>query len=160
VKVDAQGRFGVRADLPASGEKTFTIISSAPPLAPRVYRSKVTRVASIDDAARQLDARSPLAFAAFSADPARSRGKLVVVDGDIVEARAALGHVILLVEEKKACTQSDACIVRVIHGDDITVTRGDAVRAYGVLQGTVSNGGKTVPDVKGALVVVRPGAKK
>jgi hypothetical protein len=160
VRVDPQGHFGVRGDLPSSGEKSFTIVASSPPLAPRIFRAKVVRVASVDEGAKTLEARTPLAFDAFREDPAGNVGKLVVVQGEVIEVRNALGHSVLLVEEKKTCPAAGSCIVRVLHGDEVSAARGDTVRVFGWLQGTVTASGKTVPDIEGALVVPVSKAKK
>jgi hypothetical protein len=158
--VDAQGHFGVRMDLPSSGENVLHIVASAPPLAPRTIQAQVVRVASLDEGAKTLDARSPLAFDAFSGDPASNVGKLVVIDGEIVETRPSRGHTVLLIEEKKACGAAGSCLARVVHGEEVTGNRGDAIRAYGRLAGTVSSADKVIPDVEGSLVVVTRGKRK
>lgn len=159
VAVDAQGRFGIRVELPADGVKTMSIVANAPPLAPRSVKATVTHVTSLDAVAPTLDAKGPLTFDAFGTDPAKRTGKLVVIDGEVVDARLAQGHTTLIVEEKKDCA-SGSCIVRVVHGDESKAIRGDGVRIYGRVLGVVTNGGKTIPDIEGALVVVRPVAKK
>jgi hypothetical protein len=158
--VDAQGHFGVRMDI-ALGERTLAIVTAAPPLAPRTVHAKVTRVTRLDDAAKTLDGRGPLAFDAFRADPTGSVGKLVVVDGEVVEARGGKGHTVFLVDEKKACSGATSCLVRIVQGEEIAAARGDAIRAYGTLVGTVTSGDRSVPDVEGSLVVTTPrGGKK
>jgi hypothetical protein len=159
VSVDPQGRFGVRVELPADGEKTLTIVATAPPLAPRTVRSKIVRVASLEAAATTLDAQSPLAFDAFSADATSNAGRLVIVEGEVLETRVTQGYTVMLVEEKKSCS-AGACVARVVHGDEVKAARGETVRAYGRLHGTVSSGGKNVPDIEGMLVLKRAGAKK
>jgi hypothetical protein len=160
VTVDAQGRFGVRVELPATGEKRLTIVASAPPLAPRTVRSKIVRVASLEAAAATLDAQRPLGFDAFSADTASNAGALAVVEGDVLEIRVSQGYTVMLVEEKRACSAAGACLARVVHGDEVKAARGDSVRAYGRIHGTVSSGGKNVPDIEGVLVIRRAGAKR
>jgi hypothetical protein len=161
VTVDPQGRFGVRVELPASSEKVLTIVANAPPLAPRTVRAKLVRVASLDAAAKTLDAKAPLAFDAYGADPKSKLGQLVVVDGEIQEIRVTQGHTVMAVEEKKACSAGPkACVVRVVHGEEVRGARGDAVRAYGRIEGTAALNGSTIPDVEGSLVLVRPAAKK
>jgi hypothetical protein len=152
--VDAQGRFGVRAELTIpSGEKTLEIVASSPPLAPRFVHAKIVRVASLEDAAKDLAAEGPIAYDAFGADPASKAGEKAVVEGEIVDARAAQGHTVLLVEEKKACPKGSSCLVRVRHGEEDRVARGDTIRAFGRVTGAVSAGGKTVPDVDASLVL-------
>ena len=161
VAVDAQGRFGVRVELPADGEKTLTIVANAPPLAPRTARSKLVRVASLDAAAKTIDAKSPLTFDAYGPDPGSKVGQLAVVDGEIQEIRVGQGHTVMAVEEKKACGgRTGACVVRVVHGEEVKAARGDSVRAYGRIEGTATLNGQTIPDVEGALVLTKAAAKK
>lgn len=159
--VDAQGRFGVRVELKEPGEKALEIVASAPPLAPRIVHATVIRVASLEDAAKQLEAKGPLAFDAFAADPASKIGQAVAVDGQVVESRAQQGYTVMLVDAKKGCAGGKgACLVRIVHGEEMKAARGDAVRAYGKLEGSVASGGKTVPDVEGSLVIVKGGSAK
>lgn len=161
VTVDADGRFGVRVELPADGEKTITVVASAPPLAPRTVRSKLVRVASLEAAAKTLDAKSPLRFDAYGADPKSKVGQLAIVDGEIQEIRVTQGHTVMAVEEKKACSAgAGACLVRVVHGEEVKAARGDGIRAYGRVEGTATMNGKTIPDVEGALVLTKPAGKK
>ena len=160
VPVDAQGKFGVRVELAAVGEKPLEIIASAPPLAPRIARVKVTRVASLPDAAKGEDAQNPVGYDVFGADPASKVGQKAVVEGEVVEVRPTAGHTVLLVEEKKKCAKGASCLVRINHGDDDKIARGDTVRAYGRVLGSVTASGKTVPDMEASLVLpVKAGTK-
>jgi len=151
--VDAKGAFGVRVELPASGEKTLEIMASAPPLAPRIVKAKVIRVATLAEAAKALDAESPVKYDAFGADPASKTNQNAVVEGEVVDARATAGHTVLLVEERKACAKGASCLVRVELGEDNKIARGDVVKAYGRIVGAVTASGKTVPDLEAALVM-------
>lgn len=154
--VDEKGVFAVRTELPASGTKELTIIANAPPLGPRTVHAKVIRVASLDAAAKELDAKSPLPFDQFSVDPNAKKGQSVVVEGEIVDARVLQGQSVVLLDDKKHCAKGASCLVRVEHGEEIKATRGEAVRAYGRVVGTVTAGGKTVPDVTSVLVMPVP----
>jgi hypothetical protein len=158
VPVDAQGHFAIRVELPPDGEKVVAIVASAPPLAPRTVRSKMIRVPSLDAAQKMLEAKSPLGFDVYGADPKSKMFQLTVVDGEILEARVTQGHTILVIEEKKSCTAGPvACAVRVVHGEEVRgAARGDGVRAYGRVEGTAPLDGKTIPDIEGSLVITRP----
>ena len=159
VPVDPGGRFGVRVELSALGDKPLEIVASAPPLAPRIARVKVTHVASLVDAAKAADAESPIGFEVFGADPGSKVGQKAVVEGEVVDARAAAGHTVLLIDEKKKCAKGQTCLVRVVHGDEDKAGRGDIVRAYGHILGSVTASGKTVPDVEASLVLMVKAAK-
>jgi len=161
VTVDADGRFAVRVELPADGEKTLTIVANAPPLAPRTVRSKLVRVASLEAAAKTLEAKSPLRFDAYGADPKSRIGQLAAVEGAIQDIRVTQGHTVMAVEEKKSCSAgTGACLVRVVHGEEVKAGRGDTIRAYGRVEGTAISNGRTIPDVEGALVITKPAGKK
>jgi hypothetical protein len=152
VQLDANGRYAIRAELPTEGEKTLTIVASAPPLAPRTIRAQVTRVASLDAEAKTLDATTPLGFDAYGPDPASKTGQLVVISGEILEIRTAPGYTVMVVEEKKSCGGGSGCVVRLSHGEEVKANRGDTIHAYGRVAGTVAWNGKTVPAVTGSLV--------
>ncbi|MEA2752169.1 MAG: hypothetical protein QOI41_6312 [Myxococcales bacterium] len=162
VAVDAQGKFGVRVELSAVGEKALEIVAASPPNAPRIAKVKVTRVASLVDAAKGEDAQNPVGYDVYGADPASKVGTKVIVEGDIVDARATAGHTVLLIEDKKHCGKTGAsatCLVRVVHGDEDKAARGDTVRAYGHVLGSVTASGKTVPDIEASLVLPIKAAK-
>jgi hypothetical protein len=158
VVVNERGRFGVRVELPAETEKTLTIVATAAPLAPRTVRAKLVRVASLEAASKTLDARSPLPFSAYAADPRAKLGALAVVEGEVQEIRVTQGSTVMFVEDK-ACTSASggpsACVARVEHGEEVRAQRGDVVRAYGRVVGSTTMNGKSVPDLEGALVVPR-----
>ncbi len=161
VAVDAEGRFGVRVELPTEAEKTITIIATAPPLAPRTVRAKLVRVASLEAGAKALDAKSPIGFDTYAADPQSKLGQLVLVDGEIQEIRVAQGHTVMAIEEKKACSAgAGACLVRVVHGEEVKAARGDTIRVYGRALGTTTSNGKTIPDVEGTLALPKSAGKK
>jgi hypothetical protein len=162
VAVDpAQGRFAVRVELPSAAEKTLTIAASAPPLAPRTVHAKIVRVASLDEAAKTLDAKSPITFDAYAADPKAKVGQLAVVEGEVQDVRIAQGQTVMAIEEKKTCARGPAaCVVRVVHGEEVRAARGDSIRAYGRVAGTASLNGSTIPDIAGVLVLPKRTAKK
>jgi hypothetical protein len=153
VPVDAQGKFGVRVELAAVGEKPLEIVAAAPPLAPRNVKVKVTRVASLDAAAKAADSESRIRYDAFGTEPASKIGQKVVVEGEVVEARATAGHTVLIIDEKQTCAKGATCLVRIVHGDDDKATRGDTVRVYGHVLGQVTANGKAMPDVEASLVL-------
>jgi len=159
VAVDVNGRFAIRAELPAEGDKTLTIVASAPPLAPRTIHAKITRVASLDAAAQKLDAANPLGFDAYSVEPAQKVDQLVSINGEILEIRVTQGYTLMVVEEKKTCAAGGGCVLRLVHGEEVRAVRGDTLRAYGKVSGTVPWNGKTVPAIVGTLAIVVPAPK-
>ena len=159
VAVDALGKFGVRVELSAVGDKSLEIVASSPPNAPRIVKVKVTRVASLADAAKGEDAQNPVGYDVYGADPASKVGTKVLVEGEVVDARVTAGHTVLLIEDKKHCAKGASCLVRVVHGDEDKAARGDTMRAYGHVLGSVTASGKTVPEVEASLVLPIKAAK-
>jgi hypothetical protein len=159
VAVDALGKFGVRVELSAVGEKALEIVASSPPNAPRIVKVKVTRVASLADAAKGEDAQNPVGYDAFGADPASKVGTKVLVEGEVVDARVTAGHTVLLIEDRKHCAKGASCLVRIVHGDEDKAARGDTMRAYGHVLGSVTASGKTVPEIEASLVLPIKAAK-
>ena len=153
VPVDAQGHFGVRVELASVGDKPLEIIASAAPQAPRIVKVKVIRVASLADASKELDGKAPIAFDVFGADPTSKVGQQAVVEGDVVDVRASGGHTVMLVDTKRGCTKGASCLVRIAHGEEDKVARGDSVRAFGRIVGPVTASGKTVPEIEASLVL-------
>lgn len=153
VRVDAQGKFGVRVALSENSEKRLEIVASAPPLAPRIVNVKVMRVPALEAASKGEDAQNPIGFDAFGADPAAKTGQRAVVEGQVVEARVTAGHTVLIIDDTTKCAKGASCLVRVLHGDEDTVVRGDTVRAYGRLLGGVAANGKVMPDIEASLVL-------
>ncbi len=160
VAVDAQGRFGVRVELAATGEKAFSVIASSPALAPRSVKITVTRVVSLEAAAKLEEAKHPLLYDVFSIDLTSKIGQRVRVEGEVIEARAAAGHTVLLVDDRNACASGATCLVRVTHGEEDKVARGDSVRVFGRVAGSVAASGKPMADVEASIVLpVRAPAK-
>lgn len=158
--IDEKGRFGARIELKDVGEKNLEIIASSPPLAPRIAHAKAIRVASLEATAKELEAKGPLAYDAFASDAANKVGQAVAIDGDVVESRAQQGYTVMLVDAKKCSAGKGACLVRIVHGEEMKAARGDTVRAYGVLEGVVATNGKQVPDIEASLLITKgPGTK-
>ncbi len=83
----------------------------------------------------------------------------MVVEGDVVDVRASGGHSVLLVDTKRGCTKGATCLVRIVHGEEDKVARGDNVRVYGKILGNVTASGKTVPEIEASLVLPVKAAK-
>ena len=114
---------------------------------------KVVRVASLADASKELDAKSPIAFDVFGADPTSKVGQQAVVEGEVVDVRASGGHTVMLVETKRGCMKGASCLVRIAHGEEDKVARGESVRAFGRVVGSVTASGRTVPEIEASLVL-------
>ncbi len=154
VAVDDKGAFVHAEKLLHDGDTTFEIVSQMGQLAPRATKVTVRRVASLDALAKELDGQSPLAFAAFAADPAASAGKLAVIEGEVVELRPSASQSIVLVDAKKGCDRAE-CLVRVVVAGDAKLAKKDLVRVYGRPTKAVTSGGKSVPELEADFWVKR-----
>jgi hypothetical protein len=157
VKADDKGVFSAELPSLAQGENKVHVVTSPKNLAPRVVDFAITRVASLDDAAKAFEAESPLGFDAFTdGTPARAGAK-VVVEGEVVDARPGDHQSLLLVESKRGCSHLGQCLVRVIAAGDTTPARGDNARIYGRYLRNVTAGGKTVPEVASDFFFTKKG---
>lgn len=166
IPVDPQGRFGVRVELPAQGEKSLELVASSPPLAPRVVHAKVVRTNSLEASAKELDGKGAIRFDAIAADPAGTVGQATLIEGEVIDVRVSTGQTVLLIDERRSCAAAQTaksaahdianapCLVRVVHGEEEKVSRGEIVRAYGQVNGSVSASGKTVPEIGASLVLL------
>lgn len=153
VPVDPQGHFALRIEVSALGPRTLEIATSAASRAPRIAKVKVTRVASIQAAAKELEAASPVSYDVFGGDPGANTSKNAVVEGEVVDVRATGGHTVMLVDSKRGCAKGASCLVRLLYGDEDKSVRGDTVRAYGRVLGSVTASGKTIPELGIALLL-------
>jgi hypothetical protein len=155
VSVAPDGAFETRVPLPAVGDVRVEVRGGTNVLLPRTIHIVVSRVTSLDDAARAFEREKPLGYDAVMSDVAGKTGQPVVVDGEVLESRS-LGHrTLALVDDKRGCASSP-CLARVIVGRDIALVRGDRLRAYArVTRAFTTPSGQTIPEVE-SLFVVRP----
>jgi hypothetical protein len=157
VKADAQGLFSSELANLAQGENKVRVVTSPKNLAPRIVDFSVERVASLDDAAKKVEAENPLGFDAFTDGAASRPGSKVVVEGEVVEARPGDHQSLLLVETKRGCAHPGQCLVRVIAAGDAAPARGDNARIYGRYLRSVTASGKTVPEVAADFFFTKKG---
>jgi hypothetical protein len=160
VKADAQGLFSAELPSLAQGETKVHVVTSPKNLAPRIVDFAITRVASLDDAAKQFETESPLGFDAFTDGAASRAGAKVVLEGEVVEARPGDHQSLLLVETKRGCAHLGQCLVRVIAAGDAAPARGDNARIYGRYLRSVTASGKTVPEVASDFFFTKKGIQQ
>jgi hypothetical protein len=123
---------------------------------PRTVHIAVSRVAHLADAAKAFEQQpqKPLGYDAVLADLVGKTGQSIVVEGPVVESRGSGHRTLALVDDRRGCAKGP-CLTRVVIGRDVTLTRGQLLKAYGVVaRGFATPAGQTVPEVESAFVLV------
>jgi hypothetical protein len=158
VTLKPDGAFEVAVPLPAVGDRTIDVRGATSALMPRAVYIKLTRVASLADAAKAFEQQTPkpLGYDAVMEDLAHKTGQPVVVEGSVLESRGAGHRTLVLVDDRRGCAKSP-CLTRVVVGRDLDFAHGEVIRAYGtVLRGFLSPAGQTLPEIDASFIVRAP----
>lgn len=156
VAVSSDGAFESTVPVGALGDRDIEVRAGTAALAPRTVRVTVKRVASLAIAAKAFEEQQPIGYDAAMRDiSAAKTGEAIVVEGEVVEARASGHRTLVLVDDRRGCAKGP-CLTRVVVGRDLALAHGDVVRAYGrVARAYRTPTAQTVPEVE-AEFVVRP----
>ncbi|MGH7294189.1 MAG: hypothetical protein ACRELB_04620, partial [Polyangiaceae bacterium] len=158
VTVAADGAFETVVALPAIGDRVLDVRGGTSALMPRTVHVAVSRVASLGDAAKKFEQQpqKPLGYDAALADLVGKTGQPIVVEGPVLESRGSGHRTLALVDDRRGCAKGP-CLTRVVIGRDVTLARGQTLRAYGVVaRGFATPAGQTVPEVESSFVIVAP----
>jgi glucodextranase-like protein/zinc ribbon protein len=152
--VNPDGTFEATVDATAPGEHVIEVRAGVGALASRTVHVTINRVASLADAARAFERAGPIGYDAAMRDITLAKtGESIVVEGEIVEVRASRHQTVLLIDDRRGCTKGP-CLTRVIIGRDLTLARGETLRAYGqVARAFRTPGAQTVPEVEAEFVL-------
>ena len=151
--VAADGSFETTTPLAAPGEFSVEVKSGTPALAPRTVHLTLKRVASLKDEAKAFEKQATLGYDTALANLATDGGQPIVVDGEVIEPRSAGHRTLLLIDDRRGCAKGP-CLARVVVGQELSVARGDHLRAFGrVARGFTTPGGQTVPEVEADFVL-------
>jgi hypothetical protein len=156
VTVGPDGAFETLVALPAMGDRVVEVRGGTGALMPRTVHIAVSRVAHLADAAKAFEQQpqKPLGYDAVLADLVGKTGQSIVVEGPVVESRGSGHRTLALVDDRRGCAKGP-CLTRVVIGRDVTLTRGQLLKAYGVVaRGFATPAGQTVPEVESAFVLV------
>jgi hypothetical protein len=161
VQPEQNGVFATQVDAPAAGEVPVEVQTVLANYAPRTARFTVKRTGDLEaEAQARESAGGLLGYDTLAADVAGKTGQPAAVEGEIVEARVAGHQTIFLVDDKRGCAHGP-CMIRVVHGAEDKLARGDALRAYGrVTRSVAAAGGKSVPEVEADFVLKGKTRKK
>ncbi len=153
--VAEDGTFEATVPLRVLGERAIEVRSGTAALAARTVHVSVKRVASLAEEARVLEQQPNVGYDVAMSNLTANTGRPIIVDGDVIEPRAAGHRVLLLVDDRRGCAKGP-CLTRVVVGQSLSVARGDKLRAYGrIARAFATPSGQTVPEVE-ADFVVRP----
>ncbi len=152
--VDDRGVFDVQMPV---GDGHFEVHTERKDAAARGTKVAIRKMTTAERAAAQKDfeSKATLKYADYAKDVTPHIGKKVVVDGEVVEARASGKQTVVLVDQRAGC--SGACLTRVVVGGLVTVPRGAKVRVYGhISRKFEGEGGTKVPEVDAELLAKPP----
>jgi hypothetical protein len=153
VTVGSDGAFETFVPLPAEGDRNIDVRGGTGELMPRTVHLSVTRVVSLADAAKAFEQQKPIGYDAAMSDLAGKTGSSIVVDGTVLESRAAGHRTYVLVDDRRGCAHGP-CLARVIVGRDLPLVRGDSLKAYGIVaRAFAASTGQTVPEIEAAFVL-------
>ncbi len=153
-KVDDRGVFDVQVPV---GDGTFEVRTERKDAAARGTKVAIRKMSPGERAAAQKDfeSKATLKYADYAKDVTPHIGKKVVVDGEVVEARASGKQTVVLIDQRAGCT--GACLTRVIVGAVMNIPRGAKIRVYGhISRKFEGEGGTKVPEVDAELVAKPP----
>jgi hypothetical protein len=154
-KVEANGAFAANVDAPNVGELPVTVSSYLANSAPRAATLTVRRVANLEAEAKAASQGVSLGYDVIAANIAGNAGQVVYIEGEVAEARVVGHQTILVVDDHRGCAHGP-CLMRVIHGAEDAIARGQFVRAVGRVTGPKTTAaGKTVPEIEADFVVGR-----
>jgi hypothetical protein len=144
VATTPDGAFEAAVAVGTPGERTIDVRAATEVLAPRTVRVGV----------KAFESRGPIGYDEAMRDIEVAKiGESIVVEGDVVEARASGHRTLVLVDDRRGCAKGP-CITRVVVGRDLALAHGETLRAYGrVARAFKTPGAQTVPEVEAEFVV-------
>ncbi len=151
--VAADGTFEATVPLAALGERSVEVRSGTAALATRTVHLSVKRVAKLADEARAREQQPSVGYDLAMSNLSANTGQSIVVDGEVIEPRAAGHRMLLLVDDRRGCAKGP-CLTRVVVGQELTIARGEKIRAYGrIARPFATPSGQTVPEVEADFVL-------
>jgi hypothetical protein len=138
VAVAADGSFETAVAVPALGDRTVDVRGGTSTLMPRTVHVALRRVKSLADEAKAFEAQKTIAYDAAMADLASATGQPIILEGEVFESRGSGHRTIILLANRRGCPGA-ACIVKVVVGREMKLSRGEIWRAYGTVTGGSPN---------------------
>ncbi|MFO0756216.1 MAG: hypothetical protein U0359_06975 [Byssovorax sp.] len=151
IAVRPDGTFAQVMNVSSVGATQLEVRASVAGLAPRLSMIRVRRVPSLDAAAKEFTAESPIDFGPLLGGIGAQVGKAVVLAGEVVEARKQGYQTVILLDvaQSSGCPKAGTCTARLVQGADSPVKKGDLVRVYGHVSRAFSVEGRAdVPEIE------------
>ncbi len=155
--VSADGSFNRTMNVSSVGATQIEVRAKMHGKAPRFTKISVERVASLDAAATEFNAKSPIGYAELAKDATAAKGKLVALEGEVAEVRPGAAST-LVVLHAKGCPADKPCPVRLSLGFRLSLKREDKIKVFGTVAGVVEDGSSSIPSVDVAFALA-PDAK-
>jgi hypothetical protein len=155
LSVDGQGRFSQLMNISSEGTTDAEIRATAPPLAPRIVKIHVRRVASLAAEAKQREGQTKTTYADVLAAGAGATGKPVLWKASILEVATSGAQKIAVLDVATGCVKKP-CLARVAMPGSSTLGKGDPLTVAGNVLGLVGVRGTDVPDLEAEFVVKGP----
>lgn len=155
LSVDAQGRFSQLMNISSEGTTDAEIRATAPPLAPRIVKIHVRRVASLAAEAKQRETQLKATYTDVVNEGAAAAGKPILWRASVLEVAGNNTQRVAVVEVSSGCSKKP-CLARLTAPGTAGLAKGDAVTIAGNILGSVSVRGSDVPDIEAEFVVKGP----
>lgn len=153
IGVSRDGTFSQTMNVSSVGATEIEVRAKMAGRAPRVVRVGVERVADLRGAVKTFEKRGPITVNEATTAPAEARGKPIVVTGELLETSSVSGITSMIVRPTRPSC-GDGCVVRLVQGRaDLGYARGNVIRAFGFVNGSISHGGASIPDVDVAFSI-------
>jgi hypothetical protein len=148
VPVKADGSFAHVMNVSSIGATQIEVRAKLAGMAPRLTRIKVRRVDSLDTAAREFAAESPITYAALGADIARHAGRPIMLGGQVIDVKRE-NHKTTLVLDVGPPLGCKGCVAHLVQGAHNPVQSGEQITAYGRVRRAVrAASGADVPEIE------------
>ncbi len=167
IPLRADGSFAHVMNVSAVGATQISVRAQAQGMAPRIVKVDVRRVESLDAAAREFAAKSPMSFADLSVDPKSKVGRYAMISGFVLGSKSADQLTVLrlrgyggpacpaLPAGTKAESLGDPgpCGVEIAVGAQVPYVPGDLITGCGRFAGTTGEAGAEVPQLRADFIV-------
>ena len=151
IAVRADGTFAQVMNVSSVGATQIEVRARLAGLAPRLAQIKVRRVESLEAAAREFLADSPIGYGALAGNVAAQVGKAVALTGEVTDTKKQGYETVMLLDiaQSQGCATAGACTVRLVLGAESAAKKGDTLRVFGHVARAVALPGRAdVPEIE------------
>jgi hypothetical protein len=151
--VGPQGVFEATVATAQAGDVQVDVRTQLASYAPRTARFAVKRVDKLADEAKSIEGTNPAGYDATLAGLPGNVGQPFIADGEVEEAKISQHRTLLVMNDRRGCAKGP-CLVSVVLGHEEQLARGDTLKVYGHVRGSITRSdGKTVPEVEADFVI-------